>query len=103
MAKKVADVTVHMRRKDGKRVTKEEAKRALWAAHKIAQRGGDPFAELREWTIEAINWRNVYKSGREKTYRYDSPAAIADVIGNIGGIMETIGMDKLRVAVPERG
>jgi hypothetical protein len=95
------DITIRLRRKDGRKVTAAEARKALWAAHKIAQHGGNPVAELREWDIEAIDWRKEFRSGRTKSYRYagsDAAAAITDM----GGILEDIGMAGLRVEVAPR-
>ncbi len=98
---KVTDITIRMRRKDGRRVSEDEAKAALWAAHKIAQRpGGDILRELREWDIEAVNWRNVYRSGKEKRYRYTGKDA-AEAIGAMGGIFEWAGLEGLRVGTPD--
>ncbi len=98
--KKSYDITIRMRRKDGKRVTAEEAKRALWAAHKIAQHGGSITRELREWKIEAIVWRTI--PGKEYTYDDHSKSGTQEVLENMGGILETLGLEGLRVAVPER-
>jgi len=98
--KRVVDITVRLRRKDGKRVSAKEAKAALWAAHKIAQKGGDVAAGLREWVIEAINWRNTYASGHSKTFQYTEN--LTEVIGNMGGILESAGLSGLRVALVNR-
>lgn len=99
---KVHDITVRLRRKDGAKVSPEQARAALWAAHKIAQRGGDVEAEMREWDIRGINWRTVTKGGREKTYNYapGGRTSITEVIGNMGGIFESVGLAGLRVEVP---
>ena len=96
---KVTDISIRIRRRDGQPATLRQARAALWVAHKIAQRGGDVERELREWVIVAINWRNVYRSGKEKTYRYTD--GITEVIAAMGGIFEDKGLDGLRVEVPD--
>lgn len=106
MAKgKVHDITIRIRRKDGARSTIEQAKAAVWVAHKIAQRGGDVEKELRDWEIKAINWRTVTKrGGHEKNYTYSpgGQTSISEVIANMGGILESVGMDGLRIAEPDK-
>lgn len=97
---KIVDITVRLRRKDGGKANAEQAKAALWAAHKIAQKGGDVATALREWKIEAIDWRNTYASGHGKTFTYTEK--LTDVIANMGGILETIGLDGLRVALVDK-
>lgn len=91
---KTHDITIRMRRKDGHRTTAQQAKAALWAAHKRAQRGEE--VELRDWIIEAVDWRKG--SGREYSY---TGSRAAEAIANMGGILETVGMDGLRVEVPD--
>jgi hypothetical protein len=100
--KKLTDITIRMRRKDGRKVSGAVARKALWAAFKIAKRGGNLATELREWTIEAINWRNVYQSGGEKTYTYSTSDAVAEALQAMGGIFNSINWETdLRVAVPD--
>lgn len=101
---KVHDITVRLRRKDGTPSTAAQAKAALWAAHKIAQKGGDVEKEMREWEIKGINWRTVSRRGRERTYNYapGGRVSISEVIGSMGGILETQGMEGLRVAVVDK-
>lgn len=89
------DITVRMRRRDGKKVSPLTAKKALWAAHKIAQRGGSIAAHLTEWEVEAVDWR----AGR-RSYTYTGSDATA-ALENLGGILETLTMEGLRVGVPE--
>lgn len=98
---RIVDITVRLRRKDGAKATAEQAKAALWAAHKIAQKGGNVVTALREWSIEAIDWRNTYASGKSKTFTYTDN--VAEVLANMGGILETAGLDGLRVALVNRG
>lgn len=105
MAKgKIHDITIRLRRKDGARTTAAQAKAALWAAHKIAQKGGDVDRELREWDIKGIDWRTVTRRGREKTYNYapGGKVSMGEVVGALGGIFEYLGMDGLRVGVPDK-
>jgi hypothetical protein len=91
---RIHDITIRLRRKDGRKVDAATARRALWAAHKIAQKGGSLKDEMREWVIEAIDWRKT----PGKKYEY-SGNNVTDVIANMGGILETVGMDNLRVEV----
>lgn len=98
--KRIVDITVRLRRKDGQKATADQAKAALWAAHKIAQKGGNVVTALREWKIEAIDWRNTYASGRSKSFTYTED--LTDVLANMGGILETAGLDGLRVALVNR-
>lgn len=91
---RVVDITIRITRKDGKPATRTDARKALWAAHKILQRGGS-LRELKAWDIHAIDWRNTYASGHSKTYTYDTD--MDEVLGNMGGILESVGMDALRV------
>jgi len=98
--KRIVDITVRLRRKDGKKTTAEQAKAALWAAHKIAQKGGNVATALREWKIEALDWRNTYASGHSKTFTYTEN--LTEVLANMGGVFETLGLDGLRVALVDR-
>lgn len=98
---RVVDITIRIRRKDGRKATLEQARAALWAAHKIAQKGGDVEAGLREWKIEAVNWRNTYASGKFKDFTYKED--ISEVLANMGGILEVVGLAKLRVELVNRG
>lgn len=86
----ISDITLHFKRRDGKPVSDKEARAALWAAHKIAQSGKNVTDEMREWIIEAIDW----KVGNRR-YHY-GPARINEVVGNMGGILESIGLDGIR-------
>lgn len=95
--RRVVDITIRLRRKDGRRADAKEAKAALWAAHKIAQKGGNPVEQLRDWVIEAVDWRNTYPSGHTKTFRYTEK--LEEVIANMGGILESLGLEGLRVAL----
>jgi hypothetical protein len=101
--KRINDITVRMRRKDGTKATGDQAKKALWAAHKIAQRGGDVEAEMRDWEISAIDWRKVTRAGRKREFHYvpGGRASITQVVADMGGILETLGLAGLRVAVPD--
>lgn len=102
--KRIVDITVRLQRKDGRKVAAEEAKAALWAAHKIAQAGGNVVTALREWNIHAIDWRNTYASGRDKTFHYSARTSdLSEVLGNMGGILETAGLKGLRVALVNKG
>lgn len=101
-SKKTTDFTIRLRRKDGRRATPREAKAALWAAHKIAQRGGNVVTALKEWEIHAIDWRNRYRSGRVKEFHYGRDQ-VTEAIGNMGGILESLGLDGLRVALVNKG
>jgi len=76
---RVVEVTVHI---PGAPWTDADAFKAFWAAHKIVQKGGNLETDLRDWTVEAINWR---KGG--KPYDYTSSQA-TEVIGAMGGILE---------------
>lgn len=62
--------------------TEDDAKKAFWAAHKIVQRGGKLETELRDWTVQAIDWR---KNGKQYVY---GEANATEVIGAMGGILE---------------
>lgn len=87
----ISDITLHFKRRDGKPVSDKEARAALWAAHKIAQKpGGNVETDMREWVIEGIDW----KAG-PREYHY-GPGKITEVIGNMGGILESIGLDGVR-------
>lgn len=88
-----SDITIHMKRKDGKHFTKAEARAAVWAAHKIVQRGGS-VRDMREWEFEAVDWRH---GKREKHY---GRAAIDEVLNAIGPILED---DRTRIAVRDKG
>lgn len=99
--RRIVDITVRLRRKDGRRAGADEAKAALWAAHKIAQAGGNVVTALREWDIQAIDWRNTYASGKSKTFTYTDN--VSEVLGNMGGILETAGLAGLRVALVNKG
>lgn len=98
---KITDITIRLRRVDGRRPTEADARAALWAAHKIAQRGGDVSRELREWRIDGIDWHNIYATGKEKTYQYRA-TDIDTAIAAMGGILEDIGMKGIRIAFPDR-
>lgn len=65
------------RRVAGGEWTDDDAFKAFWAAHKIAKRG----ETLRDWTVEAIDWR---KGNRSYTY---GPDDVAEVLANMGGII----------------
>lgn len=97
---RIIDITIRMRRKDGTPTTREQARKALWAAHKAARRGHGVGELLTHWTIEAVDWRNTYASGKFKVYAYTGAKA-AQAIDDMGGLLEEIGMDKLRVEVPD--
>ncbi len=102
---KTHDITIRLRRKDRRRITREEARAALWAAQEIARRGGDVEAEMRDFDIEAIDWRHTYRSGRQKTYRYvrgGSPP-VSEVLVSIVGILREVDMNALRVEPIEGG
>lgn len=93
----ISDITLHFRRHDGKPVSDKEARAALWAAHKIAQSGKNVTTEMREWVIEGIDW----KVGSRR-YHY-GPSRINEVVGNMGGILESIGLEGIRAAKPGKG
>jgi hypothetical protein len=70
----------------------------------ILRRGGSLRHDLREWFVEAIDWRNTFASGHTKEYKYrERTDDIDEVLGNMGGILETIGIDALRVEPHTRG
>lgn len=97
--KKLKDFTVRLIRKDGRKVTAKEARAALWAAYKIARKGGDLATEMREWTILAINWRN--DDGKE--YEYGSERA-EEILTALGGILHMLDWNHdLRAEVPDNG
>ena len=94
---KLKDFTVHMRRKDGKKVTAKEARAALWVAYKLARDGQDLNTALKEWHIEGIDWHN----DDEKIYNYGSERA-AEILVALGGVLHTINWNKdLRIEVPD--
>lgn len=88
----ISDVTLDFKRRDGKRVSEDEARRALWAAHKLVQSGGS-VKDLKEWEIEAIDWR-----ADEREYHYGA-SRIDEVLGNLGGILETIGLEGIKAVL----
>lgn len=95
---KLKDFTVRMWRKDKKKVTAKEARAALWAAYKLAKEGKDLETALRDWHIEAINWRN----SDDKVFIYGSERA-AEVLVALGGILNTIDWNNdLRAEVPDK-
>lgn len=98
---RLVDISIRMSRKDGKRVSRSEARKALWAAHKIVQKGGSLSTALREWRVHAIDWKNTYPSGAEKEYHYTSK--LDEVFGSMGGILETIDFDTLRIEPHTKG
>lgn len=90
------DISVHVRRKDGKKISEKEARAALWAAHKLVQ-SGKSLTALKEWDIKAVNWR---VGGR--SYRY-SGGDVEQALIDMGGILETVGMSAIRAGVPDSG
>lgn len=96
--KRIHDITVHIRRKDRQRVTREQARNAFWAAQEIARHGGSVTAEMREWEILAIDWRK--KPGKAYHYAPGGKTSIDEVLQNMVGILREIGKDGLRVEVP---
>lgn len=95
--KKLKDFTVRMWRKDKKKVTAKEARAALWVAYQLAVKGEDLETALREWHIEAINWRN----DDDKIYTYGSDRA-AEILVSLGGILKTIDWNRdIRAEVPD--
>lgn len=95
------DVTIRIQRRDGRKTTEADARRALWAAHEILRKGGRLSEALREWRVSAIDWRNTFASGNSKEYQYTTD--IEEVLGNLGGVLRTVGIGALRVAPHTKG
>lgn len=75
-------VTEETREVPGKPYTDADAFKALWAAHKIVQRGGNLETDFHDWTVEAIDWRKG-----KGTYSYGRDRA-TEILGAMGGILE---------------
>lgn len=93
----VQDITIHMRRKDGRKATADQARKAFWAAQEIARRGGDIAKEMREWELVAIDWRHT--PGKEYRYDQGTPSKPQEVLENLIGIIRTVGMSGLTVRI----
>ncbi len=94
---KIKDFTVRMWRKDKKKVTAKEARAALWVAYKLAKNGENLDVALRDWHIEAINWRNQ----DEKVFTYGSDRA-AEILVALGPILNSLDWNNdLRAEVPD--
>ncbi len=93
--KKKYDVTVHMRRKDKRRMTEQEARNAFWAAQEIARHGGDVNKEMREWELVAIDWQTT----PGKLYHYDknAPSTAVEALQNLVGIIREVGKAGLSI------
>lgn len=95
---KIKDFTVRMWRKDKKKVTAKEARAALWVAYKLAKEGKDLGTALREWHIEAIDWRN--EDGKVFTYGGERAA---EILVALGPILNTIDWNNdIRAEVPDK-
>lgn len=94
---RIVDVTIKLKRKDGRPASEEQARNALWAAQEIARKGGDVTELMKEWEIHAIDWRNTYRNGHYKDYHYNAED-ISDVLAAMVGILRDVGKARLRVA-----
>lgn len=88
VGRKVNDVTVRLQAKDPGEHTKEQVARAFWFAHKHGA------AALTAWDIVGVDWQRG-----ARTYRYPTRlVGVNEVIRQVVGLTNTVGLDGLRVA-----
>lgn len=93
--KKKYDITIHMRRKDGRKASEAETRNAFWAAQEIARHGGDVNKEMREWELVGIDWQNI--PGKLYHYDKDTPSSVTEAFQNLVGMIREVGKAGLTI------
>lgn len=92
----VVDITFRLTGKPGAKYTDDQVRAALWFAHKHGAHA------LGDFTLDGMDWRNEHKGGGEKDYPYPNPkVSLQEALDNAGGILNTVGLAGLRVALVE--
>jgi len=93
----IVDISFRLLGKRGARYTNDQVRAGLWFAHKHGA------GALADFALEGIDWRNTYKRGAEQEYSYpDQKTSVQEVLDNAGGILNTVGLSGLRVALVEQ-
>lgn len=93
----IVDITFRLIGKPGAQYRNDQVRAALWHAHKHGA------TALTDFSLDGLDWRNTYARGRQIEYTYpDARTGVQEVLDNAGGILNTVGLAGLRVALVEQ-
>lgn len=93
----LVDITFRLMGKPGVHYANDQVRAALWFTHKHGA------GAMKDFSLDGLDWRNTYPRGRQIDYSYpDGKTGVQEVLDNAGGILNTVGLAGLRVALVEQ-